>query len=61
MSNIIAQAQQALINVKGVTGVSFDGKNVIVYVENAKVSVFIPRTLAGYNVVIKITGPVRLL
>jgi len=59
MSNIIAQAQQALINVKGVTGVSFDGKNIIVYVENASVSV--PRTLFRYSVIVKITGPVRLL
>lgn len=59
MSDIIAQAQKALINIKGVTGVSFDGKNIIVYVESASVPV--PRTLAGYPVVTKITGPMRLL
>ena len=58
---VIKSAQQVLAHIKGITGISFDGKNVIVYVINESVKLQIPPLLAGYPVVVKVTGEIRLL
>ena len=58
---VIRSAQHALANVKGITGISFDGKNVIVYVANESVRSHVPLLLAGYPVIVKVTGELKLL
>lgn len=54
----VSIARVSLTTVKGVTGIGYDGKNIIVYVVDESVKPSIPMTLAGKPVIVKVSGPI---
>jgi hypothetical protein len=54
----VAHAKRELLPLKGVVGVSYANRTIIVYVETPEDARNIPSSYYGYPVIVKITGRV---
>jgi hypothetical protein len=54
-------ARQEFLGQRGVTGVSYVGDTIVIYLESAEYVNLVPQTYMGYRVVYKITGRIGIL
>ena len=57
----VEKLKRELIGIPGITGISYVGNTIIVYIESPEYAKYVPATYMGFPVNIKITGPIRLL
>jgi hypothetical protein len=57
----VALAKRDFLPIRGVVGVGYADRTIIVYVETAEVARLLPSSYYGYPVVFKVTGPVVTL
>ena len=55
------KARQEFLGQRGVTGVSYVGNTIVIYLESADYINLVPSTYLGYRVVYKITGRIGIL
>ena len=56
MTDILKEAQHTFLGLRGVSGVSFDGTSVVIYIENEYVKSHLPRSYKGFPVTCVVSG-----